>query len=67
MDIGNSIHNNNANHNDEYYEVHNVNTNVYNNESMTYHTYNDTVRDTAIYDIMNTNTSCFSDNDSLYQ
>ena len=67
MDNGNSIHKNNVNYNDKYYEVHNVAANVHNNESMTDHTYNDTVRDSAIYDIVNTNTSCFNDNDCLYQ
>ena len=39
MDNGNSIHNNNVNYNDEYYEVHNVAASVHNNESMTNHTY----------------------------
>ena len=67
MDNGNSIHNNNVNYNDEYYEVHNVAASVHSNGSMTYHTYNDIVRDTAIYDIVNTNTSCFKKNDCLYQ
>ena len=67
MDNGNSIHNKNVNFNDEYYKVHNIAASVRNNEFMAYHTYNDTVRDTALYDSVNTNTSCHNDNDCLYQ
>ena len=56
MNNGNSIHTNNVNYDDEYYEAHNVAASVHNNESITYQTYNDTVCDTDISDIMNTNT-----------
>ena len=67
MDNGNSIHNKNVNYNDEYYEVHNVAASVHNNESMTYQTYNNTVCDTAISDIVIINTLCIDNNDRLFQ
>ena len=60
IDNGSSIHNNNVNYNDEYYETHNIAASVQNNESMKYHTYNNTVHDTTIYDIVKTNTSCYN-------
>ena len=67
MDNGNSIHTNNVKFNNAYYEVHTVAASVHNNESTIYHTYNDTVHDTAIYDSVNTNTSCFNENECVYQ
>ena len=66
MDNGNSIHTNNINYNDEYYEAHNVDASVHNNVSITYQTYNDTVCDINISDVVNTNPFCVFDNDRLY-
>ena len=66
MGNGNIIHTNNVNYDDEYYEAHNVAASVYNNESIAYQTYNDTVYDTDIFGIINNNTSCINDNDRWY-